>query len=59
MSDDKCSMCGGKGERVCPACNGLRELSKSDGAKKSWEPCARCGGSGVITCPKCQGSGKA
>lgn len=59
MNDEKCSSCNGNGDRVCPACGGLRELSHGDPAKKSWEPCARCGGSGVITCPKCQGSGKA
>jgi len=59
MSDEKCSFCDGNGQVVCPACHGLREFSKGDGAKKSWESCATCGGSGVITCPSCQGSGKA
>jgi len=35
MSEEKCPNCGGNGQLVCPACGGMRELSKGDGQKRA------------------------
>jgi molecular chaperone DnaJ len=65
-SPGRCENCGGTGARpgtaprVCPTCNGVGLVSRSQGAFAFSEPCTDCRGTGRLIddpCPVCGGNG--
>ncbi len=60
---EKCHYCdgiGGKGRQICPACNGMGQITKSHGFFHISTTCPTCNGEGYVLtelCPECKGSG--
>lgn len=49
----KCPECNGKGEIICPVCEGTRKDPRNED-----KTCGYCRGDGHIRCNICGGSGK-
>jgi DnaJ-class molecular chaperone len=55
METEECDSCCGKGEIICPACNGGPIAFSVD---TKWESCSCCHGKGKVKCEKCKGTGQ-